>query len=1402
MFVKPSFKAGFLAAIAVTLSATLAHAQLTELSWESNSSQNFGRRQNWTGNNAVDSNTEAAVFDGSGSQTNIVMNANRTIGGFVFTSGTNAITFNRNSNDRLVQLDTTNEPDSLGMLHEKAWTTHTFNSRLQINSNQIWRTTQAGGNLTFTDDLNLQSFNLTLDPQNSNGTITFTGASGVITGTGGLIKEGAGTVVISGGTHTYTGDTIVNAGTFQINASNVLSDSTDLTIDSGATFQFNWGSLSETVGALSGDGNLSIRGSTFITNTSANTEFSGTITDSYGSFRKAGIGDLTLSGDNTYSGLTYIDGGTLIAASDDALGAATYGNVIANGATLGLQGGINMNESNFSLQGTGDGGGGAIRNISGDNTLGASLTFTGATTIGADSGSLTLTNSLAVNNALTFTGSGDFVASGQAYGSSSITKDGTGSLTLSGTSGNSFSGGLNLNDGTVYLDKTDGTDALGSSGAINVGDNAGAANSARLELQGNNQISNSAGVLTINSDGQFSLASYTETLNQIAGTGSLDLGTGSLNVGVNSGSSTFNGVISGSGDFAKSGSGTVTLGGSSANTYTGTTTVDAGTLALNKSSGNAIAGDVTLNGGTLRLDAANQIADTSALTFNASGSFSLNNNNETVGSIASASGSSSISLGSGTLTTGANNSTTTFAGIISGSGGLTTTGSSSLTLSGANTFSGDLTIGSGSTLVASNDDALGSGGGTTTVQSGGTLELTGGITVDSETGITLAGTGTAGQGAVLSSSGNNILDAPFTLSGDTTISATADTLTLGTQTNSPEFDLNGSNLTLNTDGGNIVFEADFTNTGDVIKSGSGTLTLNHGEAYPSILSTSTDFYLNDGTTILNTYNNENSGMRGEVIVGDGTGAAGSAVLQQGLYESGVDVSSELISNSSNITINADGYWDLQGHKETVNNVTMAGGTIEAKNSSGTGDRLDIIGTLTANNNATSTIDGRLGFNNDAAKSVVVDSGSTLQINAVLSNGGFDKTGDGTMVLSGANTFTGTAKVSDGILRVDNNSGLGATAGGTQVLSGAQLQLDDVSIGAEALQLAGTGHNSDGTGALRALAGTENTWAGAVTLTANAEIQTESGAALTIGGNITGSGKTLTVESIGNTTFNGINTFNTLEKNGAGTLTVTNTNTYATTNVNAGTFALGNSNILSDSMDINLGASGTFNVGTYTETIDQLNGSGTLTIASGGDLTVDQLGSAGAFTGVLDVDGILTLNGGTIGAADGTGSTGTIELTASNTLNIVDNFTFGGTLELGDATTLNLVNDGTTFNVGTLRVTGDSVIDFAGADIGTLNIGTLEIDLGGTILATNWNSFYDLWTATNFTGATIDERNSTTAQITFSGFNASDTIWLTYDYGSNEITVPEPSTYGAIFIGTALAAFLWRKRREKSAKGTG
>jgi autotransporter-associated beta strand protein len=89
-----------------------------------------------------------------------------------------------------------------------------------------------------------------------------------------------------------------------------------------------------------------------------------------------------------------------------------------------------------------------------------------------------------------------------------------------------------------------------------------------------------------------------DTTGSIGGAGQIDLGSGTLRAGADNGSSSFNGLIIGTGTLFKFGTGTWTLNGN--NTYSGQTTVSAGTLVVN---GSQPRSPVTVNGtGTLMGD--------------------------------------------------------------------------------------------------------------------------------------------------------------------------------------------------------------------------------------------------------------------------------------------------------------------------------------------------------------------------------------------------------------------------------------------------------------------------------------------------------------------------------------------------------------------------------------------------------------------------------------------------------------------------------------------------------------------------------------------------------------------------------------------------------------------------------
>ncbi len=395
-------------------------------------------------------------------------------------------------------------------------------------------------------------------------------------GTGGTISSWVNgrDAVFSAGTNATGSFTVTVSGTVGVSSINVTEGTVNF---SGGTISFSDTTPDFTVA-------------------SGLTTTVGSVISGNNGLNKAGTGALTLSGANSFAGVTNITAGVIIVANNTALGGVTSGNQIASGAALQMQGGISMTEGDFTVSGTGVGGTGALRNLSGNNALNAAILLAGDMTVASDAGTMTLSGqvSLGSTNTLTVGGVGNTTITGPVQDAGTITKTGTGTLTFSGSAGNSWTGALNVNSGTVILAKTGGVQSTGG-GTITVGDGVGSAGSAVLQLNVSNQIPDYTALLTINSDGKLALNGFAETLNKIAGTGQIDLGTGGyLGVGINSGSSIFGGTLSGTGTLEKLGNGTLTLNG-------------------NISDSNAT---LKLSGGTLQLNGINLTLDTLNVTAN------------------------------------------------------------------------------------------------------------------------------------------------------------------------------------------------------------------------------------------------------------------------------------------------------------------------------------------------------------------------------------------------------------------------------------------------------------------------------------------------------------------------------------------------------------------------------------------------------------------------------------------------------------------------------------------------------------------------------------------------------------------------------------------------------------------
>jgi autotransporter-associated beta strand protein len=199
--------------------------------------------------------------------------------------------------------------------------------------------------------------------------------------------------------------------------------------------------------------------------------------------------------------------------------------------------------------------------------------------------------------------------------------------------------------------------------------------------------------------------------------------------------------------------------------------------------------------------------------------------------------------------------------------------------------------------------------------------------------------------------------------------------------------------------------------GGIIKTGPGELFLHNttaGEAnsYTGLTE------VRDGTLRLNDVA-ANSAFLGDLTIGDGVGAAGSAVdLLDNLSE---------IPNTTALTIKGDGKLDLNGHDETVGPLTLAGG---AQVTTGVGvlTRNGPVGVLPSNG-GTATITGTLNLGT-IGNITVQGVADTLLIDAVVSGtGDLNVYGPGAVVLDGSqpNTYTGGTAVFGGTLTLNNDA---------------------------------------------------------------------------------------------------------------------------------------------------------------------------------------------------------------------------------------------------------------------------------------------------------------------------------------------------------------------------------------------
>lgn len=1019
------------------------------------------------------------------------------------------------------------------------------------------------------------------------------------------------------GNNTYSGQTAINDGTLNVATSGNLGDASatntlslnggtlrttatlDLTANrtvaigaSGGTLSAATGTVTTVSGAVSGGGQLTAAGGGTVILSANNSGFTGNtlVTSVSGNTTNT---SLRLSNANALtSGAVTLDAGVAVAGGNgnqlDLAGVS-----IGSGVSLIMNsvGGTNSRSTLISSSGTATWNGGV--QLGGDG-LTAFNNATG-TTLNVN-GNITATGGGFTGNHF-FRGTGTGVMGGMInIPNGSIAKTDNGIWTISST-GNSW---LNTQISVGTL-KMGAAGVIPSNSVVTLGQNDGS--NVTFDLNGFNQtiggLSSNPTTAVTGTKAVTSATATTLTINQAA-------------------DSIYGGLITGNITLVKQGAGVLTLG-NTGNTFTGSVTVDGATSILAVPGNAGAAGDPTalgagskainlINGGTIRITSNSNPTGTNTKMF-------------TFGT-----GGGKIDAPTGVTVTLDDNTGATAQ--LQGAGDLTKVGAGILQLGytgqvagGFSGYTGNIIINAG-TLQAGNANGLGSGAGsTTTVQIGGALDFYSSAATYVED-LNIAGTGPAGNGALLNSSTlNQVLNGLVTMTNDSAIGATSTGALIINGLVSGGFNLSKVGA-----GAGIVTLANPANTY------TGTTTVAGGTLA--------------GTTIGNV-GAGNTSFGNVTTVGGGTIAVGSTTA------TGTLVVNAAVDSSTNRVI------DLAG--------TTFGGGVGSSGASAMTFTSDP--TYTGIGNKQFILTGSNAGNNTFAGAITDGSGGSII--------GLDKTGAGTWLVTGTNGYSGPTNLAGGVLIPTNNSAFGTTSQITQTGASELRLTGGLNIGRP---ISITGGGITNFGAIRNFSG-NNEYSGAITIAGQVRINSDAGI-LTLSGGSTGAAG-IVFGGGGDILITGAQSYGAglfAKADGTGTLTLNaNVTNTGATSVSTGRLVLG--------------------------PLGNFVGVTAATVASGAILAIGQnaSGSANATAGALTLAA-----GSAFTMADG----------FTSTLNVAGATTFGGTsassltFDLG-ATADRLVSAGT----AVISTAGETIAinGLAGATVGTVNLIT-----GGaaSTLATN------------------------------------------------------------------------------------
>ncbi|HHW8863466.1 TPA: autotransporter-associated beta strand repeat-containing protein, partial [Salmonella enterica] len=898
-----------------------------------------------------------------------------------------------------------------------------INSGSKNNTLTLNTGTEMSGSITDGNNSASANNNLILDGEGTLGS-SISGLNSV-TSSGDWTLSGA-TMNLSGTTNSALW---VKSGTLIVNGAMTAKGAT---VDSGTTLQIG---NSGTLGAFNGD---IVDNGTLTFNRSDAAAYGSVISGS-GNVVKQGGGELTLSNNNSYSGGTTIAEGTLTATAGGALSSGNIDNraylkldaasasdpfIVADltthsGATVEIGAGSTLQANTLTQQ---DG-----------STLTADLTETSGPAIRAKNVNLDGTlNVASPASQEPIRSTDDLISLALIESDNAISGDFDG-ITINGNAMNpdafiTVVGQKNANDThydlvetlTWYADRDNA--AIDAHGTFNLADaddsftvntvleNVGA----NSGWNGQSLTKTGAGTLILNAENTYTggttISDGTLIANNVEALGTGDV-TDNATLELNTGG-TFDNAISGSGQVVKSGDETLALSG--INSYTGGTTISGGTLIASNVEALGT-GDVTDNA-VLELntggDFANNIGGSGQVVKSGDDALTLSGSNTYTGGTLISDGTlvatNVEALGTGDVTDNAVlelNTGGDFTNAISGSGQVVKSGDKTLTLSGANSYSGATTI-SGGTLIATHVNALGTGA------------------IDNRASLLLDASGQFTVTDLTTESGGNTeIGAGSTLQATTLTQKSDSTLTINLNSNTVDPVIHAASQV------SLAGTLDITGVGDVLDSDPAST--DDLDTFTLIASDKTiagdfekltvagmdadlaDFITVDGriddtgkqyelTTALTWYADRDDAVTDAHGTFNLTNADGSFAVNTVLenVDATLDPANATGWDGTSLIKQGAGTLILNAENTYTGGTTISGGTLVATN-------VEALGSGDVTDNAT----------------LELNTGGTFD-NAISGSGQVVKSGDKTLTLSGSNTYTGGTTISDGTLVASNVEALG------------------------------------------------------------------------------------------------------------------------------------------------------------------------------------------------------------------------------------------------------------------------------------------------------------------------------------------------------------------------------------------